>query len=70
MPIDKVYTCCICHKVLDYKPHRLVHQEFGNRYNNGKLTHHHYIIKHNYDFCDKCFTAYLSWVKKYEEVKK
>lgn len=59
MPIKKIYRCCICHKVLDTKPHRLVHQEFSNSKAYGL-----YKNKHNYDFCTKCFGEYLSWLKE------
>jgi len=57
MPLEKIYKCCICHEVLNYKPHRLVHQEFNKRYFN----------KYNYDFCDKCSKVYHKWIIKHEE---
>lgn len=62
--MTKVYVCTICHKILsDYKPHRLVHQEYGagnyNQYGN----------KHNFDFCDDCFKIFKKWIAKHKEVK-
>lgn len=61
MPITKIYKCCICHKVLDTKPHRLVHQEYEVR------GYGQYKNKHNFDFCDKCFNKYLNWIRKHKE---
>ena len=61
MPITKIYKCCICHKVLDTKPHRLVHQEYEVR------GYGLYKIKHNYDFCTRCFSTYLNWIRKHKE---
>lgn len=58
----KIYKCCICHKILENKPHRLVHQEYEldkwGKYKN----------KHNYDFCTRCFKTYLNWIRKHEGV--
>lgn len=64
MPKLKIYKCCICHKVLDTKPHRLVHQEYDNSRAYGL-----YKNKHNFDFCDKCFKPFRAWIKKHKEVK-
>lgn len=63
--IKKEYKCCICGKILDRKPHRLVHQEFQY------LTHYGlYKNKYNYDFCTRCFSTYISWIKqRRKEVK-
>lgn len=62
MGVKKVYRCCICHKVLnDYKPHRLVWQEY--EYKGYGLYRNQY----NYDFCTHCFSTFKNWVKKYEE---
>ena len=58
MPRLKIYKCCICHKVLEEKPHRLVHQEYERRT---------YKNKFNYDFCDKCFIVFKNWIKKHKE---
>lgn len=61
--INKVYKCCICHKTLEnYKPHRLVHQEY--EYKGYGL----YRNKHNFDFCDNCFKPFRAWIKKHKEV--
>lgn len=57
----KVYKCCICKNVLNYMPHRLVHQEYGIR------TYKQYANKQNYDFCDRCFRQFIKWTKKHEE---
>ena len=57
----KVYKCCICHKVLDYKPIRLVKQEYGiGRYNQYSSVKH-------YDFCNKCYKAFNNWLLKHKE---
>ena len=63
MPKLKIYKCCICHNVLDTKPHRLVHQEYEVR------GYGLYKNKHNFDFCDKCFNHFRAWIKKHKEVK-
>ena len=53
--------CCICHKELDYKPIRLVKQEYGvGRYNQ-------YANVCNYDICDICIRAFIKWIKKHNE---
>lgn len=62
MPIPKIYKCCICHNVLDSKPHRLVHQEYEIR------GYGQYRNKHNFDFCDKCFNHFACWIVKHKEV--
>lgn len=57
MPKPKIYSCCICHKILeDYKPHRLVHQEYEKWY---------YKNTFNYDFCDDCFKIFKRWIYKH-----
>lgn len=59
----KVHTCCICHKLLPYKPHRLVYQEYQEkRYNQ-------YSVVCSYDFCNLCFRKYLRWIEKHKEEK-
>ena len=63
MPINKIYTCCICHRKLDVKPHRLVHQEYEIR------RYKQYANKENFDFCDKCFKQFTCWIKKHKEDK-
>lgn len=59
--MEKIYKCCICHTILDYKPHRLVHQEYGER------PYRQYKNKKHYDFCDKCFRAFAHWIIKHKE---
>lgn len=61
MPITKIYKCCICHEVLDTKPHRLVHQEYELK------GYGLYKNKYNYDFCTRCFSTYLKWIRKHKE---
>ena len=60
MPKEKIYKCCICHKILNKKPIRLVKQ-----LHNGRI----YKNIFNYDFCNNCYLKFNYWVKKYEEVK-
>ena len=61
MPRQKVYICCICHEVLEeYKPTRLVRQEYG------RYGYRQYGPIHNYDFCKKCYKKFDNWVKKHE----
>ncbi len=62
MAITKIYKCCICHKVLDTKPHRLVHQEYDYK------GYRQYKNKQHFDFCDKCFKTFGSWIIKHKEV--
>ena len=64
MGVKKIYTCCICHKVLDSKPHRLVHQEWEQK------GYGLYKNRHNFDFCDECFKIFASWIVKNKKVKK
>lgn len=65
MAKEKIYKCCICHKVLtDYKPHRLVHQEYVYK------PYAIYRNKHNFDFCHRCFKSFTIWIEKHnKEVK-
>ena len=60
MPRYKVYECCICHQVLDYKPIRLVKQKFIE----GRYAYGAYQNKHNYDFCDECYKKFNGWINK------
>lgn len=57
----KVYKCCICHRVLDYKPIRLVKQLYGI----GNYNQYSYDSK--YDFCNKCYKAFDNFINKYKE---
>lgn len=56
----KEFKCCICHKTLDKKPIRLVHQE-----NDNKEVYDRYYNVNNYDFCDKHFETFIKWVEKH-----
>lgn len=58
MPVKKVYTCCICHRVLNSKPHRLVHQEWEVK------GYGLYKNRHNFDFCDECFKIFVAWISE------
>lgn len=60
--IKKIYKCCICHKVLDYKPIRLVKQLHDNKETYGA---YHNIT--NYDFCKSCYQRFNNWIKKHKE---
>lgn len=64
MPVKKIYSCCICHKVLDYKPHRLVHQEWEEK------GYGLYKNKNNFDFCDTCFKTFVVWINENKKVKR
>lgn len=61
MALIKIHKCCICHEKLDYKPHRLVYQEYREK------PYKQYYNKKNYDFCDKCFKVYKSWIIRHKE---
>ncbi len=63
--VKKEYKCCICHKVLDRKPHRLVHQEYDFSRAYGLFKN-----KYNYDFCTRCFSTYINWIKKHKKEDK
>lgn len=65
MPVKKIYTCCICHRVLDFRPHRLVHQEWESK------GYGLYKNIYNFDFCDECFKIFTTWIdKNSKKVKK
>lgn len=57
----KIHTCCICHKTLAVKPHRLVYQEYNECGRN-----HQYQNLYNYDFCDECFMIFKKWINKHK----
>lgn len=64
MPIQKIYVCCICHKILEEKPIRLTKQLYGiGRYNQ-------YSPVANYDFCKKCYGKFNAWIKKHDLEKR
>lgn len=54
----KIHTCCICHRVLTKKPHRLVHQEWSTIKGQYQNTH-------NFDYCDECFNTFKRWIVKH-----
>lgn len=62
MSAKKIYKCCICHKVLDYKPIRLVKQ-----LNDNRVSYNAYHFIKNYDFCNKCYQVFDKWVTKHNE---
>ena len=64
MPVKKVYYCCICHKILDYKPHRLVYQEWEEK------GYGLYKNQNNFDFCNNCFKTFIVWIEENKKVKK
>ena len=62
--MTKVYVCTICHKILtDYKPHRLVNQEYGGS------GYNQYSNKYTFDFCHDCFKKFKAWIIKHKEEK-
>lgn len=59
--MKKIYKCCICHKILEEKPIRLVKQLYGvNKYKQ-------YSPIENYDFCIGCYKIYEKWINKHKE---
>lgn len=60
--MKKIYKCCICHRILDYKPIRLVKQ-----LNDGKETYNAYHNQANYDFCIRCYKKFDNWINKHKE---
>lgn len=56
--MNKNYECCICHEPIE-RNKRLVYQEFD-----GKKRYGVFHNRYNYDFCDKHFRVFLSWVVK------
>lgn len=64
MPREKIYKCCICHKILtEHKPIRLTKELYGLHSRGG-----HYPVEH-YDFCNDCYKTFDAWIRKYKEVK-
>lgn len=57
----KIYSCCICHKVLKDKPIRLTKKEYGIG------NYKQYSPVANYDFCDKCYKVFDNWITKHKE---
>ena len=60
MPCIDTYKCCVCKKIIDYKPTRLVKQLYG--------IHPHYKSQYNqscvYNFCDECYKKFDNWVNR------
>ena len=59
--MNKIYKCCICHKVLEDKPIRLVKQV----YNMGKYKQYHPV--EHYDICNSCYTIFDRWINKHKK---
>ena len=59
--MQKVYKCCICHKILDEKPIRIVKQEYAV----GRYNQYGYVDK--YDICKKCYISFDRWINKHKE---
>lgn len=57
----KIYSCCICHKVLREKPIRLVKQEYGS----GRYNQYAFVDK--YDICKRCYQSFDKWINKHKE---
>ena len=53
-----IYKCCICHKPIE-RNKRLVYQEFD-----GKKPYGAFHTKCHYDFCDRHFAVFQSWLIK------
>lgn len=65
MAKEKIYKCCICHKIMDdKKPIRLVKQEYGNE---GRRAYNQYYNVATYDFCERCFKPFEKYIDKYKE---
>lgn len=57
----KNYKCCICHKVVENKPIRLIKQEYGvGNYNQFSQVE-------KYDICKECFRIFNNWIKKHKK---
>ena len=54
----KIHQCCICHKLLDKKPQRLVYQCWNKE-------KQYFRNVHNYDYCDNCFMIFRKWIRKH-----
>ena len=59
--MNKIYKCCICHKVLDDKPIRLVKQ----LYNIGRYKQ--YSNVDYYDICKSCYRVFHNWIVKHRK---
>lgn len=63
MPPIKYYECDICHRVIDYKPTRLVKQKYGF---NPQYPSQYTMIC-NYNFCDDCYQIFQRWINKHRK---
>ena len=63
--MNKEYKCCICHKVLDYKPIRLVKQKYPTRQEGRKYQQYYPVAV--YDFCERCYKPFEKYIDKYRE---
>lgn len=60
--MTKRYFCCICGEELkEYKPIRLVKQEYGA----GRYKQYYPI--ENYDFCKRCYLVFERWIQKHKK---
>lgn len=55
----KQSICYMCKKKLDYKPTRIVKQEYGVK------GYNQYAPVDKYDLCDRCFGILDKWLKKH-----
>lgn len=63
--MEKVYKCCICHRVLENsKPIRLVKQLYGIG------NYKQYAPVDKFDFCFDCYETFSKWIRKHEQVPK
>ena len=61
--MKKEYKCCICKKVLDYKPIRLIRQEYYcKKYNQ-------YAPIERYDFCKECYDYIENYLVKHNAIR-
>jgi len=61
--MQKTYKCCICHKVLEEKPIRLIKQEYN------ATGYHQFANVDRYDICTSCYRIFDKWIKKHKEKK-
>ena len=65
MAKEKIYRCCICHKVLENKkPIRLVKQKYPEREERKNIQYYAVAI---YDFCDRCYKPIDKFINKYND---
>ena len=66
MPKINNYKCCICRRTIDYKPMRLVKQEYGV----DKRYPSQYTFIRNYNFCVNCYQKFDNWVNRRKKDEK